>query len=84
MASLVVASLSGNVAMGDNDITRVAQVFLALISVALIAELVSKQAQTGTVLGKLGTALETMLCTATSPITGAGCVPVVNSVFKPI
>lgn len=68
--------------MGDNDITRVAQVFLAVIGVALIAELVSGGAQTGKVLGSGGTALSEMICVATSPITGATCrslIPTVNS-----
>lgn len=69
--------------MGDNDITRVAQVLLAVIGVALIAELVSARAQTGKVLGSGGSALSQMICVAMSPITGSACsrslIPDVNS-----
>jgi PRD1 phage membrane DNA delivery len=47
-------------------------ILLAIIGVALIAVLVSKNANTGDVLTSGGSALSGLLSTAISPLTGSG------------
>jgi hypothetical protein len=58
--------------LSDQLITSVVTVATAIIGVAIIAVLVSKQSQTGQVLGAAGNALATDLRAALSPISGAG------------
>lgn len=55
--------------LGDSIIT----VLLAIIGVAIVAVLVSKQAQTGSVLGAGGSAFSQALGCALSPVTGGSC-----------
>lgn len=57
----------------DNDtITSIVTVLLAIIGVAILAEIVSNKAHTGTVLTAGGGAFTQMLCTALSPL-GVTC-----------
>lgn len=57
--------------MGDHVISTFATIGTAIIGVAVIAVIVSKNAQTGTVLTSAGTALATALTAATGPVTGS-------------
>jgi hypothetical protein len=61
--------------LGDSVVT----VLLAIVGVAVIAVLVSKQAQTGSVLGAGGTALANAISCAESPVTGGSCGTSVTS-----
>lgn len=61
--------------LGDSIVT----VLLAIIGVAIIAVLVSKQAQTGSVLGTGGSALAQAIGCAASPVTGGSCGTSVTS-----
>jgi hypothetical protein len=54
-------------------ITGLATVLIAIVGLAIIAVLVSPNAQTGNVLGSLGSAIQRLICIATSPVTGASC-----------
>jgi len=63
---------------GDSIVT----VLLAIIGVAVIAVLVSKQAQTGSVLGAGGSALANAISCAESPVTGASCGTSVTSLIS--
>ena len=70
--------------MGDNKlITSIVSVLLAVIGLAIVAVLVSRNAQTGSVLGAGGGAFAQIICKALSPITGNSCggsgIPSVNS-----
>jgi len=56
--------------MGDTLITRVVAVLTAIIGVAIIAVLVSKQANTAGVLSAGGSAFSNILGTALSPVSG--------------
>jgi len=56
--------------MGDQLITSVVTVLTAIIGVAIIAVLVSRQANTAGVLQAGGSAFSSALATAVSPITG--------------
>lgn len=57
--------------MGDQLITSVVTVLTAIIGVAIIAVLVSKQANTTGVIQAGGSAFSGALGTALSPVTGA-------------
>lgn len=69
--------------VNDKAITSIVTVLLAIIGVAVIAVLVSKQSDTTNVLNKFGNAISQLLCTAVSPIMGGSCgnslIPSVNS-----
>lgn len=54
-------------------------VLLAIVGVAVIAVLVSNQANTGSVLGSIGKSFSGALGCALSPVTGAGCGSSVTS-----
>ena len=56
--------------MGDQLITSIVTVLTAIIGVAIIAVLVSKQANTSGVIQAGGSAFNSALATAVSPITG--------------
>lgn len=56
--------------MGDQLIASVVTVLTAIVGVAIIAVLVSKQANTSGVITAGGNAFSTALGTAVSPITG--------------
>ena len=56
--------------MGDTFITSIVTVLTAVIGLAIIAVLVSKNAQTGTVLGQAGNAFANILGAAESPVSG--------------
>lgn len=58
--------------MSDHAITAVVTVLLAIIGVALLAVIVSRQAATTSVLSAGSGAFSGALCTALSPITGGG------------
>lgn len=57
----------------NEDIKAVVTVLLALTGVALVALLVSKQANTSGVLSGIGSSFSGALGCALSPITGGGC-----------
>lgn len=59
--------------MSDHAISATVAIILAVIGVAALALLVSKQAQTGSVLGAGGSTFSQMLRCALSPITGDSC-----------
>jgi len=56
--------------MGEQMVTSVVTVLLAIVGVAIIAVLVSKNANTAGVIGAGGTAFSGALGTALSPVTG--------------
>jgi hypothetical protein len=56
--------------MSDQLITSIVTVLTAIIGVAIIAVLVSKQANTAGVIQSGGSAFSSALATAVSPITG--------------
>jgi PRD1 phage membrane DNA delivery len=56
--------------MGDRVITDLFAVATAIVSLAVIAVLVSKSANTGTVVTSIGTAFASDLKAATSPLGG--------------
>lgn len=58
--------------MGDKVITSIVAVLTAIIGVAIIAVLVSRNADTANVLGAGGNAFANILKTAVSPVTGGG------------
>lgn len=58
--------------MDKATITSVVSVLLAIIGVAILAELVSNKSQTGSVLTAGGGAFTQMLCTALKPL-GVSC-----------
>lgn len=58
--------------MSDQLITSVVTVLMAIIGVAIIAVLVSKNAQTGAVIGAGASGFSQALSTALSPVTGTG------------
>ena len=58
--------------MTDQLVTSVVTVLTAIIGVAIIAILVSRQSQTGAVLQQGGAAFSKVLGTALSPVTGGG------------
>jgi len=57
--------------MSEQLITSVTTVLVAIVGVAIIAVLVSKNAQTGQVLQAGGSSFSQMLGTALSPVTGS-------------
>ena len=58
--------------MGESLITSATTVILAIVGVAIIALLVSRNAQTGTVISAGSQGLSTGLLSALSPVTGQG------------
>ena len=56
--------------MGENFTTSIVTVLMAVIGLAIISVLVSKNAQTGTVLGQAGNAFANILGSAEAPVTG--------------
>jgi PRD1 phage membrane DNA delivery len=58
--------------MGDRTITAIVSIITAVIGVAIVAVLVSNQAQTGSVITAGGTALGNVLKAATAPVSGGG------------
>lgn len=58
--------------MGDQLITSVVSVLTAIVGVAIIATLVSKNANTSQVIQAGGQAFSQSLATALSPVTGGG------------
>lgn len=56
--------------MGDHLISSVTSIATAIIGVAIIAVLVSRNAQTGSVIGAAGQAFANDLSAAVSPVTG--------------
>lgn len=67
--------------MGDKLLTSVITVLTAIIGVAIVAVLVSKNAATGSVLTAGGNAFSQVLGTAVSPVTG-GSGGVVGGITK--
>jgi hypothetical protein len=58
--------------MSDQLITSVVSILTAIVGVAIIATLVSKNANTTGVISAGGTAFSQSLSTALSPVTGGG------------
>jgi hypothetical protein len=58
--------------MGDNLITAVVSILMAIVGVAIIAVLVSKNANTTGVIGAGAQGFSSALGTALSPVTGGG------------
>jgi len=58
--------------MGEKAITGIVAVITAIIGVAIVAVLVSGQAQTSNVLTAGGNAFSSILRTAISPVSGGG------------
>jgi hypothetical protein len=58
--------------MSDKYITTIVTILVSLVGVAIIAVLVSKQADTAKVLTAGGAAFSSILKTAVSPVTGGG------------
>lgn len=56
--------------MGDRTVTAVVSIITAIIGIAIVAVLVSKQAQTGSVLTAGGTAFSNVLKAAVAPVSG--------------
>ena len=58
--------------MGENIVSSIVTVLLAIIAVAIIAVLVSQNAQTAKVVGAGGTAFSGILGSALTPVVGTG------------
>jgi hypothetical protein len=58
--------------MGENIVSSIVTVLLAIIAVAIIAVLVSQRSQTAQVVGAGGTAFSGILGAALTPVTGTG------------
>jgi hypothetical protein len=56
--------------MGDNFMNTIAAIATSIIGVAIVAVIVSKNAQTGSVISAAGQAFEGILGVAVSPVTG--------------
>lgn len=55
----------------NQTVEAIAGIVAGLIGVAIVAVLVSKNAQTGTVISNAGTALSSVITAATAPVTQA-------------
>lgn len=64
--------------MTDNFVTSIVTVLMAIIGVAIVAVLVSANAQTAKVLQAGGTAFSGVLGTALSPVTGGNLGSVIG------
>lgn len=58
--------------MGENLITGLVTIALAIVSLATLAVIVSKNAQTPAVINAAGNALGSDIMAAVSPVTGGG------------
>jgi len=68
-----------------NQITEgVVTIATAIVGVAILAVLVSKNAQTPAVLGAAGSAFSNALSAATGPVTGSVAAPVNNVSSSPL
>lgn len=67
--------------MKNEYITGITTILIAIVGVAAIAVLVSRQAQTSNVVGAASGGFAQDLLCATSPITGSGCGTSVNSII---
>lgn len=56
--------------IGDNLITGMVSIAMAIVGVAIVATLVSRNAQTPAVLGAAGDAFASAIGAAVSPVTG--------------
>lgn len=70
--------------MAEKWITGIVSILLAIVGVAIIAALVSPQAQTGNVLTAGASAIARALCVALSPVTGGSCGSLVSQVTSTI
>ena len=59
--------------MSDHIIAAITGIAIAVIGVAIIAILVSRQSETSNVLGAGGSTFADMLACAMSPVTGKAC-----------
>ena len=64
--------------MKDSVVTGIVAIFMAIIGVAIVAVLVSKQANTANVLGSGGNAFSLILKTALSPVSGGSGISTSN------
>lgn len=62
--------------MGKDILEPIVTIAAGVIGVAILAVLVSKNAQTPQVLGAAGSAFSNVLSAATGPVTGATAAPV--------
>jgi membrane DNA delivery protein len=69
--------------MGDKIITNTVTVLVSIIGVAIIAVLVSKQANTAGVIGAGGSAFSQILQTAISPVSGGASVGLSQTSLSP-
>lgn len=58
--------------MGENLVTGLVTIATAIVSLAMLAVIVSKNAQTPAVIGAAGQALGSDITAAVSPVTGGG------------
>ena len=58
--------------MSEHLFTSIASIALAIVGLALVAVILSKNANTANVIGSAGTALARDISAAVSPITGGG------------
>lgn len=72
-------------AMSGEHSSSIAGVAFAILGLAIIAVLVSKSAQSGTVATSGGSAIARIICTALSPVTGgSACSNILTSVTSSI
>lgn len=69
-------------AQAGHVVTSIVSVLLAVIGVAILAELLSMQSNTTGVIKAGGGAISQALCTALSPIMGGGCGTSVTSTIS--
>jgi len=68
--------------MKGHTTTAIVSILLAVVGLAIVAVLVSRNAQTGSVLSMGGSAFSNVLCRALAPVTGSSCgggIPNVSS-----
>ena len=65
--------------MSGHTGTSIVSVLLAVIGLAIIAVLVSGNAETGSVLKAFGDGMKRILCVALSPVTGERCAGTATS-----
>lgn len=64
---------------GNATVSAGVAIAMGIVGVAIVALIVSQRSQTPGVLKSLGSAIQTILCVATSPVTGGKCVTNVTS-----
>jgi hypothetical protein len=70
--------------MSEHAITTGVSILLAVMGLAIVAVIVSSQSKTTGVLTSGGGAIQQLICTALSPVTGAGCKSLTSLVTSTI